>query len=116
MMQLSIPLSPIDSRQVLALIERATSDQPASIRQLSAQTGYSARALKQVVESARIEGAPICARRGKPCGYFYGRTAEELEGSARVLVNQAKSMLLAAGRLVARHRVRELLGQEVFNA
>lgn len=97
--------------ECLRLIAAATSGAPASIEYLSGQTGMDARAVKQAVADERVAGAPICARRGRPNGYYWATEVSQLEESASVMRNQAKSMLLAAGRLVGRHRLAEMLGQ-----
>ncbi|HXR75191.1 MAG TPA: hypothetical protein VN737_04390 [Bryobacteraceae bacterium] len=106
------PLSPAAAReQVLIIIKARGAASPASIAYLQSRTGVSERTIKGIVEQARVEGLPICASRKKPCGYFLAATAEELEASAATMRSQAMRMLVAAGRLVGKHRIREMLGQ-----
>ncbi len=114
----SLPLFPQSSTElaekVISIIATHSAQHPASIAYLQDRTGLSDRAVKQIVEQARLSGSPICARRGTPHGYFWANTAEELEASAAVMISQARKMLLAAGKLIAKHRLREMLGQDVF--
>jgi predicted ArsR family transcriptional regulator len=103
---------PAETRQrVREIIAAHASANPASIAYLRERTGLNDRAIKGIVEDLRVSGDPICARRGQPCGYFWATTAEDLEASAQTMRNQALKMLVAAGRLVGRHRLREMLGQ-----
>jgi hypothetical protein len=97
--------------QVLTIIQARGSKAPASIAYLEQRTGLPPRTIKALVEQARMEGKPICASRHKPCGYFWASTTDDLESSALTMRNQALHMLVAAGRLVGRHRLAEMLGQ-----
>jgi hypothetical protein len=65
----------------------------------------------ELATAFNVTAANICSiqrgrsRRAGSC------TAEELEESAATLTHQAQKMLMSAGRLVGRHRLREMLGQ-----
>lgn len=108
-----IASTPLPAARVLCLtiIKAHMASEPASIAYLIQRTGLSDRTIKAVVEDARMAGDPICARRTKPNGYYWASTAEELEASAATLRNQAFRMLMGAGRLIGKHRIREMLGQ-----
>lgn len=103
-----------DESCVYSLIAGRDSSRPIPLAEICQATGLSARAVKGIVEALRVDGEPIGASRGKPSGYYLARSVEELESSARQLVNQAKRELLSASRLLGKKRVRELLGQNVL--
>jgi hypothetical protein len=111
---IAIALAGAPRQKAIDIIRDATSSNPVSLRTLQDRTGLSARAIKRVVEFARSEGAPICARRGAPCGYYWATSVSDLEASARTMTNQAVKMLRSARELVGVHRLRQMLGQEVI--
>ena len=112
----AIALAGASRQKAIDIIMDHTSSNPVSLRTLQERTGLSPRAIKQVVEFARAEGAPICARRGAPHGYYWAESVSDLEASARVMTNQAVKMLASARKLVGAHRLREMLGQDVMEA
>jgi len=89
----------------------SSSRNPIPLSVMAMRVHQTIRECKGIVEELRTMGQPIGARRGKPHGIYYARTVDELEESARPLVNQAKKMLLGASRLVGKRRLAEWLGQ-----
>lgn len=102
--------------EIARLIWLNSREHPVSVRALAEINALTEREVKGIVQSLRTKHLlPIGASRlrGKS-GYWWARTPEELEASARPLVNQAKRMLVSAARLTGKRRVLEMLGQEVF--
>lgn len=100
---------------IYGLIWPATYEQPVTLAAIRDRTGLSERDIKGIVQALADEHElPIGARRGKPNGYYYCRTAEEREAAARPLIRQAVRELHRARRLTNKRSIRELLGQGVL--
>lgn len=100
---------------VYGLIWPASFDAPISLAEIRQRTGLNDREIKGVVQALADEHElPIGARRGKPNGYYYCRTADDREAAARPLIRQAVRELHRARRLTMKKTIRELLGQGVL--
>ena len=105
-----------NEQEIARLIWLQSREHPVSVRDLANLNDLNEREVKGIVQLLRTKHQlPIGASRlrGKS-GYWWARTPEELEASARPLVNQAKKMLVSAARLTGKRRVLEMLGQEVL--
>ncbi len=85
---------------------------PISIAEITRQTGFHARQVKEVVEQLRVtHRAAIGARREEPAGYFRIVDAEDLEETVGPYRSQILRMFQVYRALDEAHRVREFLGQ-----
>jgi len=105
-----------DAATILGLISEASSTKPVAILTIQSEFDrwgepITARRVKAIVAELRKAGQPVGASRGTPHGYYLISTADQASKSADAMIHQAKSMLLAASRMVPKSRMRELLGQ-----
>lgn len=110
-MQLTLTLSHTDRRQVLALIERASADQPASIAYITAQTGISAREIKRVVSAERAAHRLVMSSKVPPYGYWRPTNAAEIRKTAERLINEGKKLIFAGAGMFSADEFRQIVGQ-----
>ena len=77
--------------RVLALIDQATPDRPATSKSLEESVGIDERQLRNIVEAARRSGQLICI--GIPGGYFKARFWTDYKPTFKRNVGFALSML-----------------------
>jgi hypothetical protein len=100
--------------KVLALIHTGTRQKPITIAEIGVRTLLSPRAIKKIVRKLRRDNAQISSSKsGINGGYYIADSAEDLERAAADLEHQAKDMLVTAGVLRERLRIREMVGQQV---
>lgn len=108
--------SPIDpepvEKVVAGLIWQRDRVRPIAIREITAATGMSERAVKETVEQLRTaHRCAIGAARQEPFGYFWIRSAEDREIAVRPYREQIFTMLRTLRVLDSPAALREFLGQ-----
>lgn len=108
-------LDPAEARILRLLQARRGRAQAIRVPDLAALVLIAPREVQDIVKRLREQhGAPILSGAGKPPGYWWAATAEELDGCIREQKRKAINTLIVL-RALRRHRAR-LMGQVVMEA